>query len=288
MADRKNRIGRTPITRARRPIQPIRPGEPGRPVKPVRPGPVVGPGGPIQPVRPPGTRPTEPTDPVLQPDPRPRPTPEPRPTPQPRPTPVDADRSFARVLSTRDKDKIVPDVVQRLETGRQRFVAESVIAAERELQILQAEQTRLNEEGDETGRKQQRLTRLVSVVEVDLGGHRFTGEAVKRMAEPIKGGWTVVGRALDQQGRPLPDATLLFQDASGQAVGALGSVKLDDDGMVRHVYEPDVVAGLAEQGVRVGAVIRVGRRNVAVDKAKVRVGPNRTYQFELRLERPVG
>ncbi len=194
------------------------------------------------------------------------------------------DRTFAAVLQSRSTDRIVPEGASRLEAGRRLFVAEAERATTAELALLQEEEKRLREEGDKDQAKLARLQRYAAAANADLAATRFIRGQIEKGVQPRPGEWTVIGRVLTRDGKAVPKAEVVFVGVNGEVVGALGIVKVGEDGAVSEAFARDVVAKLADAKTRVSAAVRVGRRILAADKVPVPVLPDQVYQFDLRID----
>jgi len=195
-----------------------------------------------------------------------------------------ADRSLGKILASRSADKIVPEISQRLEGGRQRLVKASVAASAAELDLLDAEARRIEKEGDPVGRKAARMARFRTTAAADGERARAIAEAIEKMVTPERGGWTVMGRVLDRNGVPPKQAEVILVDEQGAPVKGLAPIPVDSDGMARGSFPRSAIAALADKGVRVSAAVRIGRRIVATDTARGTIRGGRLHQFDLRIE----
>ncbi len=194
------------------------------------------------------------------------------------------DRSFGEVLRTKSVDRIVPEAVNRIESGRQRYVKQGAEAAEAELALLRAERQRL-EQGPPEGRARiARLDGVIAAVTADVRVQRATVEEIGRAVSAQPGGFAVLGRVLRRDGVPPGRATVEFVTEDGQPVRELGTIPVERDGSVRRAYPAEVVARLAGRGVAVAAAVRIGPRIVATDDARVAVAAGGIHQFDLRVE----
>ncbi len=194
------------------------------------------------------------------------------------------DRSFGEILQTKSAERIVPDVMNRIEGGRQRYVKHAAEAAEAELALLRAERQRLAE-GPPQGRARiPRLDGVMAAVAADAHVQRATAGEFARAVPAQPGGWTVLGRVLRRDGTPPGRASVEFVTDGDQPVKELGAIPVERDGSVRKAYPAEVVARLATRRVVVAAAVRVGARVVTIDDARVAVGAGGLHQFDLRVE----
>ena len=193
------------------------------------------------------------------------------------------DRSLVELLRTKSVDRILPEVVSRTEAGRRAYARDGETAVTAELALLAEERARLEAEPDESGRRTQ-IDRVLAGIEADLESHRVVTRAVARAVQPVKGGWTVVGRAVPRRGGGLRRATIEFVTDNNQIVKELGVLPVDTDGWVQKSYPAELVKELATRRVVVAAALRVGNRVVATDETRVEVAPDRLHQFDLRTD----
>jgi hypothetical protein len=194
------------------------------------------------------------------------------------------DPTFARLLQARSQAAIVPEAAQRLETGRRRYASLAETSTAAELAMLREERRRLQQESGGDGRRLTRITRLVESVEISAAAAGALQVEIERAEPLLPGGWTVVGRVLARDGRVPTKAEVVFADAEGQEVKALGRLALAKDGTVRKAYPRELAEKLQESGVQVGIVVRLNRRVVGAEDRRVRVHPGRVHQFDLRVD----
>jgi hypothetical protein len=192
------------------------------------------------------------------------------------------DHGFARVLQQRVPDRVLADVVGRLEEARRRYVVEVGTALEVEHEILAAEARRLAG-GDDPG--QGRAAQALVAVETEAAALRDVVREMERAPSLEPDGFTVVGRVLTRTGHAPEKAEVVFLGPEGRDLGRAGlePLAVDADGMVRQSYPADVARKLEESGVQVTVAVRIGKRVVATDDTAVRVRAGRLLQFDLRI-----
>jgi hypothetical protein len=192
------------------------------------------------------------------------------------------DRSFVQLLASRSPDKIAPEATLRLEGGRRLYVAETEKATAAELAALEDERKRIQDQDPNAAKKRARLDRLIAAVKLDSAGNAEIRKEIERAVTPERGGWTIAGRVLTRDGKVPAKAEVVFLDAEGKEIKALGALPVGKDGTIRESFAKDVVQKLGERA-KVTAAVRVGRQIVATEERSVRVAGDRIHQFDLRL-----
>jgi hypothetical protein len=197
------------------------------------------------------------------------------------------DHSFGELLQTRSVERILPDAMNRIETGRRALVrsAEKTLAGE--LDLLREERKMLEAEPDADPALIARLDRAMAGVSRDLEAQRGVAAELDQAVVHLAGGWTVFGRVLQRDGTAPKKATVEFVAEAGRPVKELGSLPVGADGYVRKAYAAEAIATIPAQARDVSAVVRVGQRVVARDVAVVDVAADAIYQFDLRVD-PIG
>jgi hypothetical protein len=195
-----------------------------------------------------------------------------------------ADKSLGEVLRTKSVERILPEVLGRVERGRHTYVREAAANIDAELELLEAERRRLEHEPSIDPARPARLARLLAAVAADRDAQRGVAAEIERAVLHQPGGFTVVGRVLQRSGAPLAKAAVEFVADGDQAVRELGTVAVGGDGSARKAYPAELVAKLSARGIAVGAAVRVGQRVVAVDAVRVRVAADTLYSFDLRAD----
>jgi hypothetical protein len=194
------------------------------------------------------------------------------------------DRSLGALLRTGAIDRIVPDVTNRLESGRRRYVTDALASSRAELEVLEEERKRLDADKTSDPRRARRLDRLMATVQHEVRALNDTATEIERGVEWLPGGWTVVGRVLRRDGSPAPKAMVEFVSETGEVVKELGRLPTDPDGHVRHAYSPEVVERVAARKIRVAASVRTASRVPITDSIRVAVTPDGLHQFDLRID----
>jgi hypothetical protein len=197
------------------------------------------------------------------------------------------DHSFGELLQTRSVQRILPELINRVETGRRAFVRAAEQVVEGELNLLREERKLLEGEPDADPALIARLDGIIAGVARDLEAHQGVAAEFDQAVAHQAGGWTVLGRVLQRDGSPPKKATVGFVSEAGRPVKELGSLPVGADGYVRKAYVAEVIATIPAQARDVSAVIRVGQRVVAKDVAVVAVAADAMYLFDLRVD-PAG
>jgi hypothetical protein len=193
-----------------------------------------------------------------------------------------ADRSFGEVLRTKSVERILPEVLNRGEAGRRRYIESSVKAIDGEIELLREEHKRLQAEGTDDDAIA-RIDRALLAVTAEAQSQRAAAADIARpLVHPAKG-FTVIGRVLQRGGTAPKGATVEFASDREQPVKELGSITVDADGSVRRAYPAELVTKMTNTPP-VHTVVRVGQRIVASDAAHVSVAPDTLYQFDLRID----
>ena len=194
------------------------------------------------------------------------------------------DRSFGEVLRTKAPDRILPDLMNRVEGGRRDYVRASAVAIDAELGLLREERKRLEKESSDDPALLARLDGAIAAIAMDLQVQNDTANEFSRAVLHQPGGWTVLGRVLQRNAGAPKKATVEFASDKDETIKELGTIAVDTDGSVRKAYPRDVVAKIPSGTSGVHAVVRVGQRVVAADTARVDISPDALYQFDLRTD----
>jgi hypothetical protein len=191
------------------------------------------------------------------------------------------DRSFGKVLASRDVHAIAAESLKRLEAGRLSDVKTGLQAAEAELKGLRRERERLEKEED--AEKLALIDGYILLAEAEAQA----GQALLKFAETArarKGAITLVGRVLAASGKPRVDAEIFFVDDDGEVVPEIAPLKPDARGLVWIGLNKDQAASVIERGGRLSARARVSGKVVAADPFTARVRQGSVYQFDLRIK----